>query len=82
MGEVAEGGRQGGHRRIRAGERAIVLDQAFQRFPGQVQPVKLGIAPLQPRDDAQGLGIVVKPLIGLHAGVQLVLPSMAEGRMA
>ena len=33
--------------RRRVGERAVVLDQAFQRLPGQVQSVKGGIAALQ-----------------------------------
>ncbi len=30
------------------GQRAVVLDQPFQRLPAQVEPVELGIAPLQP----------------------------------
>ena len=34
-------------RAVGVGQRAVVLDQALQRFPGEVQPVEAGIAPLQ-----------------------------------
>ena len=63
-------------------QRAVVLDQALQRLPGQVQPVELGIAPLQPGHDAQRLGVVVEAAERRHAVVERVLAGMAEGRVA
>ena len=59
-----------------------MLDQAFQRLPGQVQPVELGIAPLQPRHHAQRLRVVVEAAAGRHLLVQRVLAGMAERRVA
>ena len=31
---------------ILVGERAIVLDQTFERFPGKIKPIEVGVAPL------------------------------------
>ena len=59
-----------------------MLDQTFERFPGQVQAVEIGITPFQPGDDAQRLGIVIEAAIGLHQAVELALAGMAEGRVA
>ena len=59
-----------------------MLDQALQSFPGQVQPVEVGIAPLEPRDDPQRLGVVVEAAVSRHAVVERVLAGMAEGRVA
>ena len=64
------------------GQRAVVLDDAFQRFPGQVEPVELGIAALQRGHDAQGLGVVVEAAMGRQACVERPLAGMAERRMA
>ena len=36
----------------RVAQRAVVLDQALQRLPGQIEAVEAGIAPLQVGDDA------------------------------
>ena len=44
-------------------QRAVVLDRALQRLPGEVQPVELGIALLELGEDAQGLGVVVEAAI-------------------
>jgi hypothetical protein len=64
-----------------AGHRAVVLGDALQRLPGQVQPVELGIvAPAG--DDAERLRVVVEPAVGRHQRVQRVLAGMAEGRVA
>ena len=46
-----------GKRRL---ERAVVLDQPLERFPGQVQPVEIGVAMLQLRDQPQRMGVVVE----------------------
>ena len=80
--EVAEGGGQAADRRIWAGDGAIVLDEAFQHFPAEVQAVEIGVADFQLGDDAQGLGVVVEAFIVPHALVELVFPGMAERRMA
>ncbi len=64
------------------GERAIVLDQPFQRFPGQVQAVEIGIAALQRGDDAQGLGVVIEAAESGEASVERALAGMPERRMA
>ncbi len=59
-----------------------MLDEAFQRLPGEVEPVVVGIAAFQQGHDAQRLGVVVEAAVGLHAGVQRLLAGVAEGRMA
>ena len=64
------------------GERAVVLDQALQRFPGQIQAVEIRIAALQRGDDAQGLGIVIEAAERGEAGIERALAGMAERRMA
>ena len=63
-------------------QRAVVLDQPFQRLPGQVQAVELRIAPLQHGHHAQGLGVVVEAAERGEAGVERTLAGMAERRMA
>ena len=60
-----------------------MLDQAFQRLPGEVQPVELGVAPLQLGDDAQGLGVVVEAAhTASSSSSQRLLAGMAERRVA
>ena len=62
--------------------RAIVLGDALQRFPRQVQPVKIGIVAFQQCHDADCLGIVVKPPIGGHHLCQRILAGVAKGGVA
>ena len=45
---------------VAVGQRAVVLDQPFQRLPGEIEPVEGGVAPLERGDDAQRLGVVVE----------------------
>ena len=45
------------------GKRPVVLDQAFERLPGQVEPVEVGIAALERGDHVQRLRIVVEAVI-------------------
>ena len=52
---IARGRRAGG-----VEERAVVLDEPLQRLPGQIEAVEVGVAPLEPGDDAQRLGVVVE----------------------
>ena len=63
------------------GERTIVLDQALERFPGQVQAVECWIAPLQHRHHAQRLGIVIEAAECRQAGIERAFSGMAEWRM-
>ena len=64
------------------GQRTVMLDDALQRFPGQVQPVELGIAVLQRRHHPQRLRVVVEAAMVREAFVQRPLAGMAERRMA
>ena len=64
------------------GERPVVLDDALQRFPGQVEPVEFRIAMLQRRDDAQALRVMVESAMRFEARIQRPLAGMAERRMA
>ena len=59
-----------------------MLDQAFERFPGEVEAVEGRVAALQRGDDAQGLRIVVEAAEGREAGIERALAGMAERRMA
>ena len=67
---------------LRVEQWAVVLHQAFQRFPCQVQAVEAGVTALQLRDDSQGLGVVLETAVLLHAIVQHFLAHVAEGRVA
>jgi hypothetical protein len=67
---------------IGAGHRAIVFRNAFKGFPGQVQPVEVGVVAFQLGHDPQRLGIVVKAAIGGHQPLHRVLAGVAEGRVA
>ena len=66
----------------RADQRAVVLDDAFQRLPGQVEAVIGRLAALQLRQQAQGLRVVVEAVIVPHAVDEHVLAGVAEGRVA
>ena len=69
-------------RAVAVGERTVVLDQAFERFPGEIEPVEARIAALQRGDDAQGLRIVIEAAERGEAVVERALAGMAERRMA
>ena len=56
----------------------VVLGNAFQRFPSQVQSIELGIVPFQSGDDPDGLRIVVEPAIRLHRIGQGVFTCVPE----
>ena len=59
-----------------------MLDQTFQRLPGQIEPVEVRIAPLQIGDDAQRLRVVVEAAVDRQAVVERALAGVAERRMA
>ena len=64
------------------GERTVVLDQALQGVPGQVEPVEIGVAPLLVGDDMLGLGVVVEAAKRREALVERALAGVAKRRMA
>ena len=59
-----------------------MLGDALQAFPGQVQPVEIGVMAFQPGHDPQGLGIVVEAAIGRHQPFHRILAGVAEGGVA
>ena len=60
-------------------ERPVVLGDALEGLPAKVEPVELGVAFLQPGQDAQRLGVVVETAIILHRLVQRLAAGVAEG---
>ena len=64
------------------GQRAVVLDQPLQRFPGQVEAVEIGVAALQRRDDMKRLRVVVEAAEIGEALVERALAGVTERRMA
>src|SRR6516165_7464811 len=60
------------------GKRTIVLDQALERFPGQVQAVERWIAPLQRGHHAQRLGIVIEAAECRQTGVERAFSGMTK----
>ena len=64
------------------GQWTVVLDDALERFPGQVQPVELGITMLQRGHDPQRLGVMIEAAMGLEAFVERPLAGVAERGMA
>ena len=61
---------------------SVVLGDALERLPGQVEPVELGVVRLQPRHDLDRLGVVVEAAVGRHQRLERVLAGVAEGRVA
>jgi len=60
----------------------IVFDDAFERFPGQIEAVEIRIAVLQRGHDAQGLRIMIKSAVIFQTGIQCPLASVTERGMA
>ena len=63
-------------------QRTVVLDQALERLPGEVEPIEAGVFPLKLGDHAQRLGVVVETALLRGGAVERPLPGMAERRMA
>ena len=59
-----------------------MLDHALERFPGQVEPVELGIAALERGHDPKGLGVVVETLEIREAAIERPFAGMTERRVA
>ena len=68
--------------RIGPGQRTVMLDQAFERLPGEIEAVEARIFLFERGDHAERLGIVVEAAGIRHRGVERALAGMAEGRMA
>ena len=64
------------------GERTIVLEDALERLPAQIEPVMLGVAVLEPGHDAERLQIVIEAAAAGHLLVEHALARMTEGRVA
>ena len=63
-------------------QRTVMFDQPFQRFPGEIEAVEIGIAMFQLGHQPQRMGIVVEAANVLGDGIQRLLAGMAEGRVA
>ncbi|PHJ94047.1 hypothetical protein VF09_37190 [Nostoc linckia z9] len=63
-------------------QRSIMLHKTFERLPGQVQSVEIGITPFELGHDTQRLGIVVEAAIGREHLVQRIFTRMAKRRVA
>ena len=59
-----------------------MLDQAFERLPGEIEAVEARIFLFQLGDHAQRLGVVVEAAGAAHRGVERALAGMTERRMA
>ena len=64
------------------GHRAVVLGDAFERFPRQVEAVEAGVVAFQPGHDPQRLGVVVEAAVWRHQRGERILSGVAEGRVA
>ena len=61
---------------------AVVLGEAFERFPGQVEAVEGCVFALQGEHDAKALGIVVKAAVVLHDLVEGAFTGVTERGVA
>ena len=59
-----------------------MFDHPFKALPSKIESVKTGMAALQFGQQAQGLGIMVKPPMINHAILQHIFTRMAKRRMA
>ena len=65
-----------------AEQRPVVFDQAFERFPAQIEAIESGVAALKIRHNTQGLRIVIEAPVTGEAFVERPFASMSERRMA
>ena len=71
-----------GQRPVHLPDGAVVLGQAFERFPGQIQAIVLAIGRFEARQGPQAMGVVIEPAMRLERGVERILAGVAERRMA
>src|SRR4051812_3352766 len=70
-----------GRRTGAVGEWAVVLDQAFERLPGEVQSIESRITALDRSDNTQRLRVVVEAADRLQAAVERSFSGVAERRV-
>src|SRR5258706_1114676 len=63
-------------------KRAVMLYDAFEGFPGQIQPTKGRVAVLEKRHDTQALGVVVETADRPHGLVERIFAGMSERGVA
>ena len=68
----------GGRRSGATGQRSVVLDEPFERFPGEVKAIERGVASFQPGDDRQRLSVVVEAAPLLEAARKRPLAGVSE----
>ena len=66
----------------RIDQRSVVLDQAFDGLPGEIEAVEARVPAFEERDHADRLGIVVEAAEVRHFGIERALARVTEGRMA
>src|SRR5262245_22814738 len=74
---VSTGGTAVGQRK-----RTVVLDEAFERLPREVQPVEGRIAPLERGHHPQRLRVVIEAAAGRKAAIESALSGRTERRVA
>src|SRR5262249_43453228 len=63
------------------GQWAVVLEEPFERFPGEIEPVEGRVAALEHGHSPQRLRVVIKAARSGEAAVERALAGMAEWRM-
>jgi hypothetical protein len=66
----------------RGRDRAVVLGEALERFPRQVQTVEIRIDAFEAGHEPQRMGVVVEPAGVGHGTLERVLAAMPERRVA
>ena len=63
-------------------ERTIMLDQPLERFPGKIQSIEGGVAPLERSHHPQRLRVVIEAATRRETAIERALAGVTEGRMA
>ncbi len=62
--------------------RSVVLGKAFERLPGEVEPIEVAVLAFQLRHDPHTLCVVIETAVIRHRGVERAFAGMAEWRVA
>lgn len=63
-------------------ERAIMLDEPFQRLPSQIESIEGRVAAFELGDNSQRLGVMIEAAVRSHEFVEHILASVAKWRVA
>ena len=74
---MAQGGRS-----VAFDQRSIVLDDALQRLPAQIETVECRIPMFENGDDTQRLTVVIETTIGAKTRIEGPFAGVTEWRMA